>query len=443
MSNTPPGEGQVELRRTLGAVAITVYAIGDILGAGIYALVGKVVALAGAEAWISFLFAGLLAVLTGLTYAELSARLPRAAGAAAYCRHAFSSPLLAFLVGVFVLASGVTSAAAVSRAFVGYLVPFFAAPQVLVSFGLLSAMTLINHWGIQESARLNFVLTFIEFSGLVLVMVAGFYHVASEPLTALGQRLYENPELTGLLGGVTIAFYAFIGFEDTVNLAEEVRNPSWTLPRAILIAIAVTSLIYVGVTVAALLAVPHATLASSDAPLLDVLGAAGVTLPPGVFAVVAMVAIGNTGLLNLIMASRLLYGMANEGLLPARLGRVHPVRRTPTAAVLVSFALAAALAASGGAKVLAQTTSLLLICVFAIAHAALLVIKRREPAPGKGIFTTPRGTPVAGALLCGFMAFQYPLAAYARALPILAVGVALYYLMRRRPARRVPDSARS
>jgi APA family basic amino acid/polyamine antiporter len=429
-------ERETQLRRVLGFGAITVYAVGDILGAGIYALVGKVVAEAGAGAWLSFLISALIALFTGLTYAELSSRFPVAAGAAAYSQRAFAQPVVGFLVGVFVLASGITSAAAVSHAVVGYLNAFVELPPMAVSIGLLVLMTSINYAGIRESARINFVLTMVELSGLLLVMVVGFTYATGLPAGEALPRLTPPPDLGGVLAGTTIAFYAFIGFEDTVNVAEEVRDPSRVLPRAILIAITFTCLVYAGVAVAALLVVPRDTLASSSAPLLEVFHQAGVPLPPQAFSFVALFAICNTGLLNLIMASRLSYGMAREGLLPRIFTRVHPVRHTPWVAVLAAFALAAGLAASGGVQVLAQTTSLLLLCVFSVLHLGLFLIKRNEPETAAGVFVTPSWTPIVGLALCSVMAVQYPLSVYLRAAIVLGGGVVLYALIGRGHAKR-------
>lgn len=420
------------LKRTLGPVAITLYAVGDILGAGIYALVGKVVGVAGTAAWLSFGVAALLAVFTGFTYAELSSRHPVAAGAAAYARRAFPHPAVAFLVGTFVLASGITSAATVSLAFAGYLEPFFTVPPVAGSVALLGLMSFVSYRGIQESSNVNVVLTVAETAGLLLVLVVGFWFASGLPAEVQLERVTPDASLAAVLSGATLAFYSYIGFEDTANVAEEVRDASRVLPRAILTAIGVSCLAYVGITVAALLTLPVEQLASSPAPLLDVLRAAGVEPPMGAFSIVALLAICNTGLLNLIMASRLTYGMAREGLLPAPLARVHPVRATPWVAVLLAFALAVTLAVSGGVQILAQTTSLLLLCVFSVLHVGLLRLKRNEPRPEPGIFQTAIWTPVVGLVLCVVLAGQFPPGAYLRAFGVLVLGGLLYLGLGRR-----------
>ncbi len=421
-----------QLRRVLGPGAITVYAVGDILGAGIYALVGTVVAAAGAGAWLSFTISAAIALLTGLTYAELSSRFPHAAGAAAYCRRAYRPPVVAFVVGILVLASGISSAAAVSRAFVGYLDVFVVLPPELASLILLTAMALINFRGIQESARVNLVLTIVELGGLLLVIGAGLAVARHLPAAEMAVRLTPPADLAGILTGATIAFYAYIGFEDTVNVAEEVRDPSRVLPRAILTAIAVSCVLYTAVTTIALLAVPLATLSNSTTPLLDVLNAAGVRLPAGTFTIIALFAICNTGLLNLIMASRLSYGMAREGLLPHVLAGVHAGRQTPAAAILMTYALAVLLAVSGGVRILAQTTSLLLLMVFTTLHVALIVIRRAQPEGGEGVFRSPRWTPPLGALVCAAMIFNFPADVYVRAAVVIAIALLLYATIGRR-----------
>lgn len=425
-----PNDDSPHLHRALGAVAITVYAIGDVLGAGIYALVGKVAAEAGSAAPVSFLISALIAFLTGLTYAELSSRFPFAGGAASYCRRAFPHPLLAFVVGILVLASGISSAATISRAMVGYLQPFVTVPTALGSLGLLVLLSWVNHRGIRESARVNLALTATEVLGLMLILAVGAWHAGGLQAGEVLARATPAGQWSGVLGGATVAFFAYIGFEDTANVAEEVRDPSRALPRAILAAIGFACLLYVAVTVVALITVPLDVLSTSGAPLLEVLNAAGVRVPGGVFALVALVAICNTGLLNLIMASRLMYGMACEGLMPAVLGSVHPLRRTPWVAVWTAFVLAAGFALSGGVEVLAKTTSLLLLIVFTVLHVGLIRIKRAEPVAEPEVFTTLRWTPVLGAALSAFLAMQYPFEVYARALAVLAAAAVLYALVR-------------
>ena len=418
-----------QLNRALGAFAITVYAIGDVLGAGIYALVGKVVADAGSSAWVSFLLSAFTAFLTGLTYAELSSRFPQAGGAAAYCRRAYPHPFVAFAIGFLVLASGVSSAATISLAMVGYLKPFVSVTPWVGSVSVLLLFSYLNYRSIEESSRVNLVLTAIEIFGLLLILVVGFTYASGLPAGEIVARTQPTGSWSGVLSGATVAFFAYIGFEDTANVAEEVRDASRVMPRAILIAIGFSCVLYVGVTLAALIAVPHDVLAHSDAPLLEVLKAAGVTLPGNTFSAIALVAICNTGLLNLIMASRLMFGMACDGLLPNVLSRVDPVRRTPWVAVWVAFALATTFALSGGVDLLAKTTSLLLLIVFAVLHVGLLRLKRSETEVAEGTFTAPRVIPIVGAVFCTAMALQYPLEVYARTALVFGAATIFYLVM--------------
>jgi amino acid transporter len=426
------GKSSPGLRAALTLPALTIYAIGDILGAGIYALVGKVAGICGPALWVAFLFSAVVALLTGLSYAEFASRFPRSAGAALYCHQGFRYRPLAFVVGIFVLLSGLTSAAAVSRAIVGYLNQLVAVPELAASLVFLAAASYVSFLGIEESSRVNILLTSIEVAGLVLVAVAGF-SVASE-LSVSEMRLRLTPEphdLREVFSAATIAFFAFVGFEDTANIAEEAKDARRAMPRAILCAIAFTTVIYVVVGIAALLAIPPETLAESPAPLAAVVDASAIRMPAWLFAVVALVAISNTGLLNLIMGARLSYGMAREGLLPSVLARVHAQRRTPGVAVLVVFGLAVLIACSGGVSLLVQTTSFLLLVVFLAVHVSLFLIKRREGAPPDDVFTVPSVVPLCGMAACLWMLFQYPADVYVRGAVALVVAVLLYVIAAR------------
>ncbi len=426
-----------QLRRDLGFFALTAYGVGDILGAGIYALVGKVAEMAGPGAWLSFLFSGVAAVLTGLSYAELSSRHPYSAGAALYCKRAFPHPLPAFLVGMLVLLSGVNSAATISVSFVGYLNEIVQVPILLASLALLVAMSFLSFWGIRESSAANLFMTAVEFSGLLLVIVAGFLAASGLKWVEAISRLTPRGEIAPLFSAVTVAFFAFLGFEDTVNVAEEVKNPSRALPRAIMTAIALTCLLYMTVAIAALLALTSERLAASETPLLSVLTAAGISLPGNAFPLIALFAICNTGLLNLIMASRLAYGMACEGLLPRPLMLIHPVRQTPWVGVVTAFVLAALIAVSGGVQVLAQTTTLLLVLVFSVVQLSLIVLKRREPHPGPHVFLIPSWIPYLGLLSCLFVSTLYPPGVYGRAGVAVLIAIGLYFLGPARKGGRV------
>lgn len=419
MTDTP----QPTLRRSLGLWALVFYGVGDILGAGIYALVGEVAGVAGAASWSAFAVALFVASLTALTYAELGARYPRSAGESFFAQQAFERPWFALLVGWVVLCSGVLSLATVSVAFGGYmsrLLPGLPTPFSIA--GVLLLLAAINVRGMRESSAANIAATMVELTGLLIVIVAGALFIGESDEVSVTQTFAASIETswTGVARGAALGFFAFIGFEDMVNVAEEVKSPERNMPRGILIALVVAGLVYLAVVIVATTVVPPDALASSDAPLLAVVERSTTRLPGGLFSLIALFAVANTGLLNFIMGSRLIYGMSRQGLLPAALGRVHPTRRTPDIAILTVLVVALTLALSGTLTYLAGTTSLLLLLVFFAVHASLLAIKRRG-AP-LHTFRTPRIVPVLGALSCvGLMPFV-PAGSLATAIAILTLG---------------------
>ncbi len=415
-----PAYSAPTLARRLGFFALIVYGIGDILGAGIYALVGKVVGIAGAGAWATFLIAALAAILTGLSYAELTARFPVAGGAAAFVRRAFPGKLIATLIGVFVLGTGMGSAATVTTAFSGYLQQLIPFPEWPAQVLLVAAMSFLSFWGIQESSRVNFVLTAVELTGLLAVIVLGAWMLNPGSTQSFLSAARADFQWSAILGGVTVAFYAYIGFEDLSNLAEEAKHPARDLPRAILIAISVSTVIYILVTLALLLHVPKAEIAASKTPLLLVFEKAGLGVVVNYFALIAILAITNTGLINLIMASRLMYGMAQEELLPKALASVHAGRRTPWLGVLVAGGAVLHLVFTGSLKVLAQTTSFLILVVFLLVHLSLLKLRwQKHPHDGMQFHSV---IPALGILLCGVLLTNFDWAVVARSGILLVLG---------------------
>ena len=373
------------------------FVLGDILGAGIYALVGEVGAETGGAIWAPFLVALALAIFTAFSYAELVTKYPGAAGAALYVNRAFGMPFLTFIVAFAVLASGLASAATIGRAFGGqYLSAFVAWPTVAVGLGFLAVIAAINLRGIRESMRFNFVLTLIEVAGLLLVITIGAAALSSglgEPSRAL-EFDRDTSVFMAILGGAGIAFFALIGFEDSVNLAEEARRPRVDYPWALFGGLLAAGAIYLAVTVIASMVVPIDRLASSSAPLLEVTSTGPLAVPDRLFSAIALFALANGALINLIMASRLMYGMAEQGVVPSIFGRVLPHRRTPWVAIAFTTALAAGLLATGDLGDLAETTVLLLLAVFAVVNVAVLVL-RRDPVD-EDHFRSPTVMPIIG-----------------------------------------------
>ena len=378
---------------------LTLYGLGTTIGAGIYVLVGKVAGSAQGFAPVAFLLASLLVGFSALAFAELSARLPRSAGEAVYVHTGFGSRNLALAVGLLVVLAGLVSCATISRGFVGYLQEFVDLPwwmglvSVVIGLGILAA------WGIAESASLAAVLTLIEAAGLFFVIWSGRGALADFPLR--WQELVPPLEAgawLGVLSGAVIAFYAFIGFEDMVNVAEEVRDVKRTLPLAILATLGLTTVIYLLLGVVAVLAVPAADLAASDAPLALIVqrsGGSGAWI-----SIVAILAVLNGALVQLIMASRVLYGLSNRGWLPPLLGRVHPKRRTPVVATALVTLVALGFALALPLETLARATSLVTLVIFALVNLALWRIKAGDPRP-EGVMVFPRWISLCGFLVSG------------------------------------------
>ena len=384
-----------ELKRSLSFPLIAFYALGTILGAGIYALVGKVAGPAGLYAPVSFLVAAAVAALTGLSYAELAARLPRSAGAALYVHHAFPWRALAVVVGLLVMLTGIVSAATLANAFVGYLEVFFAAPRLVVITVLVVAMGALSLWGIGESVRVAAAITLIELMGLAVVLAAGV-----DSLATLPARWHElvPPVDAGVWQGIVLggflAFYAYIGFEDTANVAEEVQNPQRNLPRAILLSLALATVLYVAVALVAVLSLPLNELTGSNAPLALVYERTSGRAPTFV-ALISLFAVVNGAMIQIIMAARVLYGMSREGWLPG-FARLHPRTRTPWVATGVVIAAVLAFALGSNLVMLAKITSFVILVVFAGVNSALLRVKlKREPAPA-GVRSYSVAIPIAG-----------------------------------------------
>jgi amino acid transporter len=376
------------------------FIIGDILGAGIYALVGEVGGRVGGAIWTAFALALLLALFTAFAYAELVTKYPKAAGAALYVNKAFRRPFFTFMVAFAVMCSGLASAATLARAFGGdYLSEFVSLPTALVGVVFLVVMSLINFRGIKESVGLNVALTVVELGGLLLVVLIGaaaLFDGAGEPSRAL-EFVDDEAVPLAIMGGAGLAFFALIGFEDSVNVAEETENPRRSYPPGLFGGLLIAGAVYLLVTVIASMVVPTDTLAGSDGPLLEVVQVGPLAMSTQVFAAIALFALANGALINLIMASRLVYGMSREGILPSALGRVHAARRTPWAAIAFTAVIAVGLVLSGDLADLADTTVLLLLLVFAVVNVCVLVLRRDRVDHDH--FRAPTALPVVGALV--------------------------------------------
>jgi amino acid transporter len=397
---------ETTLRRALGLGALTFYGLGTILGAGIYVLVGKVAGYAGLYAPVAFLVAGLIAAFTAFSYAELAARYPHSAGEAVYVHEGLRLRALSTLVGALIVAAGVVSCATLVNGFVGYLEVFVRLPRWLVIAAIVVALGALAAWGIRESVRAASLITVVEIAGLLLVLA-----VAAPELAALPSRLPQllpPPQAgvwSGILLGAFVAFYAFLGFEDMVNVAEEVREPQRTVPRAIFLALGVATALYLLVALAAVLSLPPEQLARTDAPLAEMyVRATGQA--PLLISVISLFAVLNGALIQIIMGARVLYGMSHRGWLPRRLGRISPRTRTPVTATAAVTLMVLALAIAFPLLALAKATSFFILIVFALVNLSLLRVKRRAPTVA-GVRSYPLWMPLAG-LVCtvGLLTFQ-------------------------------------
>lgn len=436
---TEKGSAEPSLHRVMGPWLLLLFIVGDILGTGIYALTGKVANLVGGAVWLPFLLAFGVALLTAFSYLELVTKYPRAAGAALYTHRAFGIHFVTFLVAFTVMCSGITSASTASRAFAANMSDAFGLGLAegigITVIGLLfmTAVAAVNLRGVGESVKLNVVLTCVELTGLLIIIFIGFWAIGA------GQgdvsRIFEFKPSEGsgglvwaAIAATTLAFFAMVGFEDSVNMAEETKDPVKTFPKILLLGLFITGAIYLLVSISAITLVPPEELGEGETPLLKVVAAGAPGFPLSLFGFITMFAVANSALINMLMASRLVYGMSREHVLPPVLGKVHATRRTPYIAILFTTLLAFALIAFvGEVPALGGTTALLLICVFAVVNVAVLVL-RRDGVEHEH-FRTPTVLPILGAVSCLFLAGPWTgrdVVQYQIAGALLAVGVLLW-----------------
>jgi basic amino acid/polyamine antiporter, APA family len=420
----PEGGG---LKRAITPGLLLFFIVGDILGGGIYARVGQVAGETGGAVWVAFVVALVMAAFTAGSYAELVGKYPRAGGAGLYVHRAFGRPFVSFIVAFAVVASGIASASALARAFGGdYLSVFVDVPVVLTALLLVALIAAVNLRGIEESVKINVVFTLVEMGGLLLiVIVAGVALAGGDAEPGRAFEFKEDGSTLGLaLAGAAIAFYALIGFEDSVNVAEETKDPARTYPKALYGALAIAGTLYLLVTIGASMVVPTDDLAASSGALLEVIRQGPLDIPEKLFSAIGLLALSNGALINMIMASRLLYGMAEEGVVPRPFAGVLPGRRTPWFAILFTSSIAAVLVATGDLGSLADTTVALLVIVFGIVNVCVLVLRRERVEHEH--FVVPTFVPVVGVGVSIALLTQIEGETYARAGILVAVGVALW-----------------
>ena len=446
-----------DLKRVLGPRLLLLFIVGDILGAGIYAVTGQMALEVGGVVWVPFLVAFAVATLTAYSYLELVTKYPQAAGAALYTHKAFGIHFVTFLVAFAVVCSGITSASTSSNLLatnllagfdgLGWHVPQGDIAITVVAMAFMVLLAGVNLRGVGESVKFNVVLTLIEMSALVIVIAIGFWVMAKGDADMGRIVVFDSQSDRGLFLAVTvataIAFFAMVGFEDSVNMVEETQEPEKVFPRIMLTGLGIAVVFYVLVAISVIAVIPEgeidAVVADEGKVLLAVVstGAPGIPIDK-IFPFLTVIAVANTALLNMLMASRLLYGLAQQDVLPRSLGKVLPGRRTPYAGIAFSTVLALGLivavtflADTSVIGALSGTTALLLLLVFTVVNIACIVLRRDRSVPGG--FSAPTWVPFVGAVTCAYLAgpwardsadwVQYKVAG-----GLLAVGIVLWAL---------------
>ena len=410
-----------ELRRKIGLSGLTSYGVGMILGAGIYALIGSASGVAGNSVWVSFLLGALISSFTGLSYAELSSMIPKAAAEYSYAKEAFKGDLAPFLIGWIIIFTEAVATSTVALGFGGYFKGLFGTPIVLTSLILIILLSLLNFVGIEESSKLNIAFTLIEVSGLLLIVILGI------PYLGRVNYIEVSEGLQGILKASILIFFAYLGFEDIVNLAEESKTPERDIPKALILSVIITALLYILVAVATVSLADWQELGLSNSPLAY---AASKSLGKGAFltmSAIALFATSNTVLIILIVTSRMIYGMARDGSLPRSLSKVSG-RGTPWVAILAVMVLSASFVLLRNIRFVAEITNFGTFIIFASVNFSAIWLRYRKPE-WKRPFKTPVTIanlpliPLLGLLSCGLMVTQFQLEAIGIGVLIIFVGI--------------------
>ena len=416
-----------ELKRHMGLFQLTMYGTGLILGAGIYVLIGEAAGFAGDSVWIAFALGSVVALFAGFSYAELSSIFPKAAAEYVFIKNAFKNNFFAFLIGWLTAVTSIITAATVALGFGGYFAEFVNIPIIISAIGLLVILSIVNFVGIRESAWTNTIFTIIEASGLILIIIIGFTFANPEPVNYI-----ESPSgFTGIVIAFVLIFFAFIGFEDMANIAEEVKKPKKTLPKAIILSVVIAGILYVLVSLAVVRVVNWEELANSSAPIALVaergLGAEAHIL----LSSIALFAITNTVLITLVAGSRIFYGMAKEKVFPAIIGKIHLKTKTPWVAVIVILITSIAFTLIGDIVIVANITVFAIVITFAAVNLAVIVLRYTEPDIER-TFKVPINIgkfpilPLFGLGISVYMAFQFEIEVMFVGIAIIGIGAVFY-----------------
>ena len=422
-----------ELKRHIGLFQLTMYGVGLTLGAGIYVLIGEATGFAGNSVWISFLLGTIVAMFAGLSYAELTALFPKAAAEYTFVKHAFKNNFLAFIIGWLTAITSMITAATVSLGFGGYLAQFVNLPITISAILLIVGLSVVNFIGIKESAWANTIFAIITAGGLVLIIFLGMTYETTEPID-----YFEMPNGSiGIILAFVLIFFAFIGFEDMANVAEEVKKPKKTLPRAIVLTVIITGIIYLLVSLSVVRVVNWEELGQSAAPLAAVaersLGIGGsITL-----SAIALFATASTVLITLVAGSRILYGMAKSKSLPLSLCKIHSKTKTPWIAVIGILITSMAFALIGDIVIVANITVFAVVITFATINLSVIVLRYTEPKLERS-FRVPVNIgrfpllPLFGFGVTIYMAIQFEMEVMLVGLAIIAAGALFYVIFNRK-----------
>lgn len=423
------------LARSLGFGQITASGVGIIIGAGIYVLLGAATAEAGAAVWVSFLVAGGLSALTALSYAELASMYPNAGAEYDYTRRV-APEWVAFVIGWLMIVALVVAAAAVSLGFASYLRYFVDVPTRVGAWLLLAVVVAVTLAGIEQSARLTVFLSVVQVAGLMVIIGIGVPHLGDHSLVA-------DFSTAGVVTGAALVFFAFVGFDEVITLAEETTDPSRTVPRSLLTALAISTVLYIGVAIAGVSVLGPSVLAASEQPLADVMAAAIGGRSAGVVAIVALMATTNTTLLAITASSRLQYGMAESHALPAAMASLNR-RRAPWRAILLSVALAACFVGFGDLSLVASVTDFAVYVVFIAVNLTVILLrfwqpKRIRPFAIRGSIGKVPVSAVLALAAIGVLIPSLDPAAIVVGVVAMAVGVAFYALLQRYQPSQSPS----
>ncbi len=422
-----------ELKRRMGLFQLTMYGVGLILGAGIYVLIGEAVGFAGDSVWIAFVLGSIVALFAGLSYAELSALFPKAAAEYVFIKNAFKNNFFAFVIGWLTAITSIITAATVALGFGGYFAEFFEVPIIISAIGLLGILSLVNFIGIRESAWTNTIFTIIEAAGLILIIIIGFTVINPEPV-----NYTDSPSgFTGIAIAFVLIFFAFIGFEDMANVAEEVKNPKKTLPRAIILSVLISGILYILVSLAVVRVVNWEELATSSAPMAMVAERGLGSEAHIILSSIALFAITNTVLITLVAGSRIFYGMAREKVFPSLLEKIHFKTKTPWIAVLVILITSIGFTFIGDIVIVANITVFAIVITFASVNLAVIVLRYTEPDLERK-FRIPLNVgkfpilPLFGLGISVYMALQFEIEIILVGLAIIVSGGIFYFFNKKR-----------